>query len=98
MHDRLRLEGAKHPRHSLIIGDIIYAELDVPARKLFPRCYSFLERVEREQAGKVLFEIKVPALEIIENQNFMPFGRKVERLRPTKIAVPACNKNTHRSS
>src|SRR5581483_2133177 len=98
MHDCLWLKRAKCARYRLIIGGVIDAQLHTPARNLFPCRYSFLEGVERDQAGKISFEVEMPALKIINDQNFMPFGRKVERLRPAKIAVSACNKNTHRSS
>src|SRR5579859_403098 len=54
--------------------------------------------LDGDQAVEAAFKVEVPARQVVEYCDIMPFAGKVERLRPAEIAVTSQYENTHSSS
>src|SRR5439155_13730549 len=78
VYDRFGLNVSKDSGKHFIVHRITDVYLDLPSRDFFPSCDPFMKRLDRDQAIEATFKVEMPARQVVEDSDIIPFARKVE--------------------
>jgi hypothetical protein len=98
MDDGIRLESAQDVTNELVLAQVPEKIGKSLARDFLPGPYAIPEGADRDERPGVERELPPTLGKVVKDCNVVAPRRKVDRRRPSQIAIPTQNQHFHLSS